>query len=77
MFTICSHFIPLTIHITVSLHMFRNQLTVNMGYNRFMFIPGSNTPHLRLRFLGQVCGSDEDADVLLLCDHCNDGCANG
>lgn len=21
----------------------------------------------------QVCGSDEDADVLLLCDHCNDG----
>ena len=25
----------------------------------------------------QVCGSDEDGDVMLLCDHCDQGCSFG
>ena len=25
----------------------------------------------------QVCGSDEDGDVMLLCDHCDEGCPFG
>ena len=43
----------------------------------FNCTPGSWAKNPSVVRLMQVCGSDEDGDVMLLCDHCDEGCSFG